>query len=170
MKSEHGYFYSLIVELAKVALSAPITDAWPERGASAVKRIKTRLRNRLKNDMLNLLLHVSINGPAVSMPEAKEVVRTAVANCLQKKNHRLLRPPISTNKDTTSAATLKPVLVYQGTQCDSSAAPLNAEQLQLAEEQLQREVYLAKKAFFLLDQDSDSDSDGAWDSMSDTDV
>ena len=158
MKSEHGYFYSLIVELAEVALSAPITKAWPERGASAVKRIKTRLRNRLKNDMLNLLLHVSINGPAVSMPEAKEVVKTAVANCLQKKNRRLLRPPISTNKDTTSAATLKPVLVYQGNQCDSSAAPLNAKQLQLAEEQLQREVYLANTAFFFLDQDSDSDS------------
>ena len=67
---------------------------------------------------------------------------------------------------TTSAATLKPVLVDQGTQCDSPVAPLNAEQLKLAEEQLQREVHLAKKAF-LPNQDSDSDSDSAWDSMSD---
>ena len=167
MKSEYGYFYPLIVKLAEVALSAPITNAWPERGASAVKRIKTRLRNRLKNDMLNSLLHVSINGPAVSTPEAKEVIKTAVVNWLQKKNRRLQRPPISTNKDTTSAATLKPVLVDQGTQCDSPAAPLNADQLKLAEEQLQREVYLAKKAFFLPDQHSDSDSDSAWDSMSD---
>ena len=169
MKSEYGYFYPLIVELAEVALSAPITNAWPERGASAVKRIKTRLKNRLKNDMLNSLLHVSINGPAVSTPEAKEVVKTAVANWLKKKNRRLQRP-ISTNKDTTSAATLKPVLVDQGTQCDSPAAPLNVEQLKLAEEQLQRKVHLAKKAFFLPDQDPDSDSDSAWDSMSDTDV
>lgn len=76
----------------------------------------------------------------------------------------------STKKDTTSAATLKPVLVDQGTRCDFPAAPLNAEQLKLAEEQLQREVYLAKKAFFLPDQDSDSDSDSAWDSMSDAEV
>ena len=167
MKSEYGYFYPLIVELAEVALSAPITNAWPERGASAVKRIKTRLRNRLKNDMLKSLLHVSINGPSVSTPEAKEVVKTAVVNWLQKKNCRPQRLPISTKKDTTSAATQKPVLVDQGTQCDSPAAPLNAEQLKLAEEQLQREVYLAKKAFFLPDQDSDSDSDSAWDSMSD---
>ena len=167
MKSEYGYFYPLIVKLAEVALSAPITNAWPERGASAVKGIKTRLRNRLKNDMLNSLLHVSINSPSVSTPEAKEVVKTAVANWLQKKNCRLQRLPISTKKDTTSAATQKPVLVDQGTQCDSPAAPLNAEQLKLAEEQLQREVYLAKKAFFLPDQDSDSDSDSAWDSMSD---
>lgn len=64
--------------------------------------------------MLNLLLHVSINGPAVSTPEVK-VVKTAVANWLRKKNRRLQRPPIATNKDTTSAATLKPVLVHQGT-------------------------------------------------------
>ena len=162
MKSEYGYFYPLIVELAEVALSAPITNAWPERGASAIKRIKTRLRNRLKNDMLNSLLHVSINGPAVSTPEAKEVIKAAVANWLQKKNRRLQRPPISINKDTTSAATLKPVLVDQGTQCDSPVAPLNAEQLKLAEEQLQREVHLAKKAFFLPNQDSDSDRDSAW--------
>ena len=60
------------------------------KGSSAVKRIKTRLRKRLKNDILNSLLHVSINGPAVSTPEAKEVVNTAVANWL----HRgLLFPP-----------------------------------------------------------------------------
>ena len=85
MKSEYGYFYPLNVELAEVVLSVPITNAWPERGARAVKRIKTRLRNRLKNDMLNSLLHVSINGPAVSTPEAKEVFKTTVANWLQNK-------------------------------------------------------------------------------------
>ena len=97
------------------------------------------------------------------MPEAKEVVKTAVANWLHKKNRSIQRPPISTNKDITSAATLKPLLVDQGTQCNSPAAPLNAEQLKLVEEQLQKEVCLAKKAFFLPDQDYDSGSDIAWD-------
>lgn len=84
MKSEYAYFYPLTVEQAEVALSAPITNAWPETGASVVKTMKTRLRNRLKNDMLNSLLHVSINSPAVSTPEAK-AVKTTVANWLQKK-------------------------------------------------------------------------------------
>ena len=42
IKSEYGYFYPNILELAEVALSAPITNAWPETGASAVKRMKTR--------------------------------------------------------------------------------------------------------------------------------
>ena len=69
-----------------------------------------------------------------------------------------------------TAATLKPVLADQRTQCNSPAAPLNAEQLKLAEEQLQREVYLAKKAFFLPEKDSDSESDSAWDSISDNEV
>ena len=40
MKSEYGNFYPIIVELAEVALSAPITNSWPERGASAVKGSK----------------------------------------------------------------------------------------------------------------------------------
>ena len=52
-------------------------------------------------------------------------------------------------------------------QCNSPATPLNAEQLKLAEEQLHRKVYLAKEAFFLPDQESDSESDSAWDSISD---
>ena len=36
LKSEFGYFYPKIVQLAEVTLSAPITNAWPERGASAI--------------------------------------------------------------------------------------------------------------------------------------
>ena len=71
-----------------------------------------------------------------STPKAKEVVKTAIANCLQKENCRLQKPPITTNKDTTSAAILKPILVDQGTQWDSPAAPLSAEQSKLADEQL----------------------------------
>ena len=90
------------MELAEVALSVPITSAWPETGASTVKRIKTRLRNRLKNDILNSLLQVSINGPVVGTPEAKVVTKKAVASWLQKKQRRLHRPPIAINADTTS--------------------------------------------------------------------
>ena len=75
---------------------------------------------------------MSINGPAVSTLEANEVVKTAVATWLQNKYRSLKKPPISANKDATSAATLKPVLADQGPQCDSPAAPSNAEQLKLA--------------------------------------
>ena len=110
--------------------------------------------------MTSSSLHVSIKGPAFSTRKANEVVKTAVANWLQKKYCTLLKPPPQQLL----------VLVDQGTQCDSLAAPSSAEQLKLGHEQLQREVRLAKKAFFLPDQDSDSDSDSAWDSVGDTEV
>jgi len=34
--------YPLLSAVAEICYSAPVTNAWPERGASAVKRIKTR--------------------------------------------------------------------------------------------------------------------------------
>ena len=44
----------------------PVSNAWPERGASAIKRLKTRLRSSMKNDMLQALMHITINGPSTS--------------------------------------------------------------------------------------------------------
>ena len=61
---------SVIVDLAKIATIVSVTNAWPERGASAVKRIKSRTRSQMKNDVLNNLLHISINCPAVNSKEA----------------------------------------------------------------------------------------------------
>ena len=73
-----------LVKLAAVAQSLPVTNALPERGASALKRIKTRLRNSLKDDMLECLLQISINGPPVS--ELTDVVSNALGLWLQEKN------------------------------------------------------------------------------------
>ena len=47
-----------------------------ERGASAVKRLKTRLRSSLKGDMLESLMHITINGPEVQ--ECESLVKKAV--------------------------------------------------------------------------------------------
>ena len=66
------------MQLAEVILSAPITDAWSERGASAIKRIKTRLRNRPKNDLLNSSFHISVNGPETGANETKGIIRKAL--------------------------------------------------------------------------------------------
>jgi len=59
-----GTLSPLLCSLAEAGLSLSITNAWPERGASAIKRIKTRLRARLSNKMESLL-HISVNGPEV---------------------------------------------------------------------------------------------------------
>ena len=34
--------YPLLATIARICASAPVTNAWPERGVSAVRRIKTR--------------------------------------------------------------------------------------------------------------------------------
>lgn len=51
--------------LAKCCLSTPLSNAWPERSASALKRVNPRLRDRPKNEIVQALLHVSINGPPI---------------------------------------------------------------------------------------------------------
>ena len=69
---EDKYIY--ICELAKIALFTPVTNTWPERGASAVKRAKSRMRSTMKNDLLNSLLHISINSPSANSIEADQLL------------------------------------------------------------------------------------------------
>lgn len=73
-KHEYSYFYPQILSLAEIILSCPISNAWPERGASCVKRVKTRFRSRMKNDMLNCLMHVRINGPTPGSKAADSII------------------------------------------------------------------------------------------------
>jgi len=56
--------------LREINLSLPMSKAWTERGASAVKRVKSRLRSSME-----ALLHVFINGPPVC--EAQKLVKEA---------------------------------------------------------------------------------------------
>ena len=41
-----------IAFLAQVSLTVPVTNAWPECGARAVKRVKSHTRRTMKNDLL----------------------------------------------------------------------------------------------------------------------
>lgn len=54
--------HSFLVEAVTICLTQPVSNAVVKRGASAIKRVKTRLQNHLKNDMLFACLQVSING------------------------------------------------------------------------------------------------------------
>ena len=67
----------------------PVSNAWPERGASALKRLKTRLRNSLKKEMHESLLHIAINGPPVKESEA--VINKAVELWKEKNRKKLSR-------------------------------------------------------------------------------
>ena len=66
----------------------PVSNAWLERGTSALKHLKTHLRNTLKKNMLESLLHISINGPPLKESEA--VINKAVALWKEKKHRRKL--------------------------------------------------------------------------------
>ena len=57
-------------------VTLPGSNAWPERGASEVKNVKTRLRSSLQNEMLQAISALGINGPDVQrgLPVVKDVV------------------------------------------------------------------------------------------------
>ena len=81
MQSTYRHLCPCLLELAEVCLSMPVSNAWPERGAYAIKRLTTRLRYSMKNDMLQALIHITINGPSTSgcQPLIQEVSKQWLA-------------------------------------------------------------------------------------------
>ena len=55
-----------LIKLSTVAALVPVSTAECERAFSAMKRIKTELRNRLKSSTLDHLMRISIEGPPLS--------------------------------------------------------------------------------------------------------
>ena len=99
-----GEVFPSIIELAKIATIVPVTNAWPERGGSAIKRIKSRTRSAMKNDLLNALLHVSMNGPQVNSKEADDLI-TRVVDRYVKERHYKVTTIYSAVTTTSSSST-----------------------------------------------------------------
>ena len=76
-QASHRINFPHIVDAAQICLTQPMSNAVVERGASAVKRVKTRLRSRLKNDMFSSLLHITLNGPSHQSEECKTMLTEA---------------------------------------------------------------------------------------------
>ena len=74
--AQYKHCFPLLAEMAQKIIVIPVSNAWPERGISKVKLIKTRLRNRLNEPIMNALLHISINGPPMS--ESKPLIEKCV--------------------------------------------------------------------------------------------
>ena len=157
------------MQLAEVTLSVPITNAWPERGASAIKRIKTRLRNRLKNDMLNSLLQISVNRPETG---TKGVIRKAVKSWGDKKNRRMVKKvPADAGQKTTAEKSEQLVRVDEALQVQLQDVPATSKQitneLMILQEEFHEQFKVAT-GMFSLDGGSESESDNS-DSDSETD-
>jgi hypothetical protein len=79
-----------LTRLAELVLMIPVSNAWPEKGASKVKIIKTDLRNRLKNDMLEGLMHLTVNGPDICTDQYDDLITSSIKNWLKTKSRRKL--------------------------------------------------------------------------------
>ena len=88
LKTTYSSVFPALANIAEVCLSMPVSNAWPERGCSALKRIKTRLRNRLSVDMLQSLLIISINGPELRTMECEALITAAVEKWRSQKRKR----------------------------------------------------------------------------------
>lgn len=83
VRLEFGYVFPKLVALAEISISPPVTNAWPERGASALKRLKTRFRSGVNTDFLNALnMQITLNGPPVQSPKEEEVIQSSVRTWL----------------------------------------------------------------------------------------
>ncbi|XP_068715952.1 zinc finger protein 862-like [Montipora foliosa] len=122
MKSTFGQFYPRSVLVAEAALAIPASNAWPERGASQLKLIKTRIRSQIKNDLLASLLHISINGPVPHTEACDSLVSKAVDMWKAAKKRRKLphhRPSTQPQANSeTDVPTPTTVVQDIGTQTD----------------------------------------------------
>ena len=98
-----------IVQFAKVACVTPVTNAWPERGASAVKRIKSRISSTMKNDLLNGLMHISINGLKANSSETGKMIEKACLKFQQTRQNKM--PNVFVVRTTVKVASTQTVEV-----------------------------------------------------------
>ena len=159
----------LLAKVAESIVSLPVSNAWPERGASALKLIKSRLRSTIKNDMLSALMQIHVNGPEVGTKKFDNLI-TATITKWQSKPRRKLKyarkiaervNPAESSKSTeqvTQIVTLRDAEVQTD---DVEAEP----ELVVVEE----EVQWVAKQLDLPDEDSDPDSDYGSDADSDFD-
>ena len=116
-KPSYRFFYPMLTQLAECCLSLPVSNAWPEGGASALKHIKTRLRSRLSNSMLQSLMQMSINGPPINSKETEDIIEDCIKVwTLQKKRRKMPKPPTNTSQENTSKQMMETVYKCQTSQ------------------------------------------------------
>ena len=157
-----------LVDMARICLVQPISNATVERGASAVKRVKTRLRNRMKNDMSSLL-HCSINGPAPHSQECDDMITEATS--LWRRSHkRNLPPPTSQSHSGRMETVATSDCAVQTENADKDEETADKDEDPEMQEMLshsddhEQPVYQALKELDMFpDSESDADSDYEFD-------
>ena len=142
------FFYLMLTQLAECCLSLPVSNAWPERGTSALKRIKTRLRSRLSNSMLQSLMQISINEPPINSKETEDIIEDCIKVwTLQKKRRKMPKPPTNTSQKNTSKQMVE--MVDAGVQVSDQSEKAMAAKVFEEVEKLKEGVELASLALEL---------------------
>ena len=109
---KQGLQFELLPQIADIASSLPMSSVWPEREASCLKRLKTRLRSRIKVDMLNTLMLIS--GPDLYSLECNEMIESAVLLWNKKKIRRKLPPKVPVETESTAFVAVLYSVEYNG--------------------------------------------------------
>ena len=151
----------LLMQIVEIALTMPISNAWPERGASQVKLIKTRLRSRMSNDMLACLLNIAMNGPEVNSHECDTLVKMTTEKWLSGRRYKLSKGK-SAAREALGTSEKEPTLIETTSASTQTETEENSreeqKQQQQEEEQALIKLGLAQYADDPVCDDSDWDS------------
>lgn len=162
MRVTYQYFVPELLRLAEICLSLPVSNAWPERGASAVKRLKTRMRSTMKNDMLSALLHITINGPDAMEPECDKLIKETVKEWMKIKQRRKIANKSESNvqKTVSSFSDASVQVDLSSTDCDLAMDLTDAVDLTEASQEINNEVEVTDE-HELLESESSSEVNDA---------
>ena len=149
--------FPMMMIVVESLLVIPVSNAWPERGASKLKLIKTRLRSGMKGDMLNALMHISLNGVPATSKAATVFIRECVDRWLTVKSRKKIPKPTSQMSVCSLAGEPQELVCMQsqGTQtaCDLTDIEETDEQISIAADKLGLSGYEET----LTDNDSESE-------------
>ncbi len=103
LQTEYRSHYPLLSFIAEVCLSCPVSNAWPERGASILKWQKSRFRARMKNDLLEAIIHIGINGPKPGTSGVASLIDACMEEWMKAKQRRKLPRKVSMIKGRPAA-------------------------------------------------------------------
>ena len=162
---------SLLAKAAEYIVSLPVSNAWPERGASALKLIKSRLRSTLKNDMLSCLMQIHVNGPEAGIENFDNLMTAAVTAWQSKPRRKLLKARMiakETNQDESShTGQVSEIVTLRDAKIQTDDVVATEPELTVEATGVEEEVQWVAKRLDLPDVDSDPDSDYGSDADSD---
>lgn len=147
LKGSMKHFFPHLIQVAEIIFTLPVSNAWPERGFSKLKLVKTGLRNRMQNDILQSLLQISLNGPKLFQEQTDNVIKNSVKRWLSaKKRRKLPKSNVSAAIGTSHNETVGQSVTETATQTDFAAVEIDIDRVELEYQKAVRVLQLSKYA------------------------